>query len=71
MLVRSVDDSTFASGVVAYNDALETALSTRIILQVEIGGLLTEAFVDTDSQYVICTLELAEAIGESASVLIL
>ncbi len=47
----------------AYNDAPEIATSSRIILQVQIGDLLTEAYVDTNSQYVVCTPDVAEAIG--------
>jgi hypothetical protein len=63
MLVRSTDGTDFATGAMAYNEAPEIATSTQVILQVYIGGLLTEAFVDTNSQYVICTPDTAEAIG--------
>lgn len=63
MLVRSIDGTEFAIGAVTYNDTPETVTSSRIILQVKIGGFLTDAFVDTDSQYVVCTPEVAEAIG--------
>ncbi len=63
MLLRTTDESVFATGAVTYNDTPELALSTQVVLQVEIGGLLTEAFVDTDSQYVVLTPDLSDAIG--------
>lgn len=63
MLVRSTDGSYFATGAMEYNEAPETATSTQIILQVYIGGVLTEACVDTNSKYVICPPDTAAAIG--------
>lgn len=63
MLVRRADGTEFTRGAMTYNDAPEIAISTQIILQVYIEGLLTEALIDTNSQYVICTRDIAEAIG--------
>jgi hypothetical protein len=63
MLVRNSDGTLFATGAMTYNADPELVTSTQIVLQVYIGGLLTEAFVDTNSQYVICTPDTADAIG--------
>ena len=46
-----------------YNDDPDLATATQVVLQVYIGGFLTDALVDTNSQYVICTPDIAEAIG--------
>ena len=64
MLLTTADGEPFATGVApySYRPAIND-ISNRILLQVEIGGVLVEAIVDTGSPYVICPPYLSDAIG--------
>lgn len=56
---------TFATGAIRYNYRPVSANETtnRIILLVEIAGVLTEAVVDTGAPYVICAPRIALLAG--------
>lgn len=64
MLLTTANGIPFATGMTSYSyrPAIND-ISNRIMLQVEIGGLLVEAIVDTGSPYVVCPPYLSEVIG--------
>lgn len=64
MLLTTKNDVPFATGMApySYRPAIND-ISNRIMLQVQIGGVLVEAIVDTGSPYVICPPYLSEVIG--------
>ncbi len=71
MLLTTADGDIFATGRApySYRPAIKD-ISNRIILQVEIGGVLVEAIIDTGSPYVVCPPYFSEIIGlDSASAL--
>ncbi|HUM70724.1 MAG TPA: hypothetical protein PLK31_17990, partial [Chloroflexota bacterium] len=64
MLLTTASGDPFATGLVAYSyRPAITDISNRIMLQVEIGGVLVEAIVDTGSPYVVCPPHLSDIIG--------
>lgn len=64
MLLTTSSGEPFASGMTSYSyrPAIND-ISNRIMLQVEIGGILVEAIVDTGSPYVVCPPYLSDVIG--------
>lgn len=63
MLLRFDDRTPFAEGRIAYNRVRGSELSTRIVLEVDIGEQLTTGFLDTGMPCVICSPEFAVLIG--------
>lgn len=59
------NEDTFATGATNYDyrPATSTETSNRIILQVEIQNVPTEAIVDTGAPYVICPPRIAKEAG--------
>jgi hypothetical protein len=64
MLLTTSSGEPFAAGVTSYSyrPAIND-ISNRIIIQVEIGGVLVEGIVDTGSPYVVCPPYLTDVIG--------
>lgn len=63
MLLRFDDRRPFAEGRLAYNRVRGSELSTRIVLEVDIGDQLTTGFLDTGMPCVICSPDFAALIG--------
>jgi hypothetical protein len=66
MLLRFPDGSSFATGSSQYNNAPGTELSSRIILDVVIGGQLTTAVADTGIPCSLCSPDFADYLGLGA-----
>jgi Tfp pilus assembly protein PilZ len=71
MLPTFGDGRPFARGGVDYNNVPEYELSEHMVLMVEIGDypktMMTEAVVYTGVPYMICTREMAKAVGLNLS----
>lgn len=64
MLLRTESGSPFATGATSYLYQPATGdITNRIILQVSIGDVPTQAIVDTGSPFVVCPPSLAPLIG--------
>jgi hypothetical protein len=64
MLLTFDNSDPFATGVTDYF-YLPTSrdIDSRIIIQIEIEGVLASAIVDTGAPYVVCSPDIAKAIG--------
>lgn len=60
---QAFDDEGFASGATPYDEHWGRFLSTHIIVPVRIGGLLTQAIVDTGASWCIFDPEIIRQIG--------
>jgi hypothetical protein len=65
MLLQFPNGEAFATGAIRYDYRPVNAVGTtnRLILPVEIEGILTEAVVDTGAPYVICAPGIARLAG--------
>lgn len=65
MLLQTPGGDTFATGAIrySYRPVSATETTNRIILLVEIAGILTEAVVDTGAPYAICAPQIAILAG--------
>ncbi len=68
MLIEFEDGSPFATGGAEYNTLPHNELSDHVVLIVELGGHtehppMWEAVVHTTVPYLICPLEIAQAVG--------
>jgi hypothetical protein len=68
MLLQDRAGQPFATGVTTYlYQPASGDFTNRIVLQVSIGDVLTEAIVDTGSPYVVCPPRIAREIGLDSS----
>ncbi|MCL1467150.1 hypothetical protein [Argonema galeatum] len=67
MVLLFLNGDTFATGAARYDyrPATEGEVTNRIILQVDIAGILIEAVVDTGAPYVVLAPRIARIIGLS------
>lgn len=72
MLLQFSDDRVFARGACPYEyrPATEREMSPRILIEVEIEGVRTQAMVDTGGVYLICHPEFAELLDLDDTVLV-
>lgn len=63
MLLTTSEGKPFATGVASYSyRPAVNDISSRIMLQVEFGGILVEAIVDTGAPYVVCPPYLSDVL---------
>ena len=64
MLLQFTDGQSFAQGCCGflYRPATEQETTPRIILTVQIGGIETQAVVDTGGVYLVCDPEMADGL---------
>jgi hypothetical protein len=62
MLLRFEDRKPFATGRLAYNRVRGSGLSTRIVLEIDIGDQLTTGFLDTGMPCVVCSPEYSTVV---------
>lgn len=63
LLIFDDKKTPFAKGRLAYNRVLGSELSSRIVLEVDIGEQLTTGFLDTGMPCLVCSPEFAKLIG--------